>query len=383
MLLRNARSKGLRSIENAEIGSCGRFNVLIGKNNSGKSNLLSAILGFFDTIKSGEIINQEPKFSTEDDFYDKITKSPIEISCTFEITGDDTSRILQSMTDEFPQISNAVSAVQGSRYLRATAKYYIYPKPFGMLSKVEFSRSHEATTPESYVTIYEVIDDVAPQILEKFQAISEKKQEVEVYQSLLRQFDSDDYARVSRPDRGPYQLRFFVERYSPSGLKNPAALSTLEGYLKTSTSFSEFQEILSAGMLEIQSLILEIEKAPIAGAILTFGGQQHQIPAYMIQICEWLSEVEVLYQSERREPIGQADAQRLLSLRVRKGGDRLFQLLKASVTALIGVEVDAFEDSTPMTTVERMRGGRRAQLDVDNFIVQANGSGVREALTGC
>ena len=90
--------------------------------------------------------------------------------------------------------------------------------------------------------------------------------------------------------------------------------------------------------------------------------------------------MKVLYQSERREPIGPADAQRLLSLRVRKGGDKLFRAFQASVAALIGVEVDAFEEETVSPSPRRGQVGRQAKLDVDNFLVQANGSGIKEAL---
>ena len=36
-----------RSVSSCELGDCSGFNVLIGKNNSGKSNILSAIDAFF------------------------------------------------------------------------------------------------------------------------------------------------------------------------------------------------------------------------------------------------------------------------------------------------------------------------------------------------
>ena len=92
-----------------------------------------------------------------------------------------------------------------------------------------------------------------------------------------------------------------------------------------------------------------------------------------------VAEVKILYQGERREPIGQIDAQRLLSLRVRRGGDRLFRSFQDTVSALIGVEIDAYEDDTSPSQFVSERG-RVAKLDVDNFIAQANGSGIREAL---
>lgn len=96
----------LRSIEAAKLESCGNFNVLIGKNNSGKSNLLAAILGFFNTFRSGEIIDLRPTFATEDDFHGRETRKPIEITCVLEIEGTVTSTIIDTITSEFPSIAS-------------------------------------------------------------------------------------------------------------------------------------------------------------------------------------------------------------------------------------------------------------------------------------
>jgi hypothetical protein len=123
-----------------------------------------------------------------------------------------------------------------------------------------------------------------------------------------------------------------------------------------------------------------IEKTPIAGTIYTIGGQQHVVPEYVLALCRQLSSIKVLYQSERREPIGLADAQRLLSLRVKKGGEKLFRTFQSTVAGLTGVEVNAFEDDAASAVTSPYDRARAAKLDVDNFLVQANGSGIKEAL---
>lgn len=47
MKLKNVRVMGFRSIDEVAIEEIGDLNVLIGKNNSGKSNLLISINSFF------------------------------------------------------------------------------------------------------------------------------------------------------------------------------------------------------------------------------------------------------------------------------------------------------------------------------------------------
>ncbi|WP_334758049.1 AAA family ATPase [Nostoc sp.] len=53
MKLETINVKRFRSIESTELANCGDFNVLIGKNNTGKSSILLAINAFFECIKNG------------------------------------------------------------------------------------------------------------------------------------------------------------------------------------------------------------------------------------------------------------------------------------------------------------------------------------------
>jgi putative ATP-dependent endonuclease of OLD family len=46
MILKSVKVSGLRSIDETALLGCGALNILIGKNNAGKSNILSAISAF-------------------------------------------------------------------------------------------------------------------------------------------------------------------------------------------------------------------------------------------------------------------------------------------------------------------------------------------------
>ncbi len=60
-----------------------------------------------------------------------------------------------------------------------------------------------------------------------------------------------------------------------------------------------------------------------------------------------------------------------MELKVRRGGPEKLRAIQEVVVALLGVEIDAFRS-------EQREGS--AELDVDRFLVQANGAGIREAL---
>ena len=77
MKLENVIIKKFRSIEDGELAICGEFNVLIGKNNSGKSSVLSAINAFFNCVKNGEVLALNPNVGKEIDFFNKNTQIPI------------------------------------------------------------------------------------------------------------------------------------------------------------------------------------------------------------------------------------------------------------------------------------------------------------------
>ena len=69
MKLESVVIENFRSIETAKLTKCNGFNVLIGKNNSGKSNILSAINAFFTCIRNGNFVRLNPPIGRDTDFF--------------------------------------------------------------------------------------------------------------------------------------------------------------------------------------------------------------------------------------------------------------------------------------------------------------------------
>ena len=111
----------------------------------------------------------------------------------------------------------------------------------------------------------------------------------------------------------------------------------------------------------------------------TFAGQANACPGYVLHLIENIKSSTVLYLDENRKSVGETEARRLLSLKMRRGGDANLRAIQGAVSSLLGVQIDAFE-STPSTRNVPATSYRAAEMDVDNFLVQLNGSGIREAL---
>jgi len=87
-------------------------------------------------------------------------------------------------------------------------------------------------------------------------------------------------------------------------------------------------------------------------------------------------QLSVLHLRESKQPIGRSEADALLKLKVRRGGPARLDSIQQTVQALLGVNIDAFEADAGPRGVE----GNSAEMDIDEFLVEANGAGIREAL---
>jgi len=144
--------------------------------------------------------------------------------------------------------------------------------------------------------------------------------------------------------------------------------------LRDSASYSEFVRTVQA----TSAKILEEGKARaeqlLKNPVDTFSGDESALPKYIETILHLIAKTRILYLSERRKPLGKEEAQRLLELKVRRGGNEALKSIQETGRALLGVPIDAFESAAGAG------GNKVAEMDVDNFLLEVNGSGIREAL---
>lgn len=376
MKLETVSIKRFRSIESGELSNCGNFNVLIGKNNSGKSNILSAIETFFACIKGGNPITLEPPRGRAIDFFNRKTEFPLEITLNFVLSLAERDALLRDIVTEAPQVKNAVDGIDPSLRLSVTVQIHSRPPSFGFVSKIALLGAERAggkgNTAERIILRIE-----NESALELFNQSSRSRQQAKSAELLLEVVDN--IRRVIPQSEWKAEVRsrgFISEVLRRPTVELPQSLrQRVETLFIESTSPDDFLRAAQALAKQMQGEAQSLTEEVLKNKIDTFAGEQTSIPTYALNLLEKISTIKILHLTEHRKPIGAEEAQQLLSLKVLRGGSEILHNIQEVVSALLGVQIDAFENPS----VER-RSGRAAELDVDDFLVEVNGSGIREAL---
>ncbi len=378
MKLEAINIRRLRSIEHASVQKCGQFNVLIGKNNSGKSNVLSAIHAFFACIKGGNVAILNPPVGQDIDFFNRKTEMPIEIILTFSLSLAERDVLIRDIVNEAPQMKNAVDGLDPSLRLSITVSIGPPPDGFGYVSKIALVSNVKATKnkADSERIILTIGHDAGVELYEKMKAQREESRKADLIRGLMRNIDSDDWYRFRKEfEREQVPVEYLFRRYMPRGKIDSITTREIQSLIMESTSFEEYKSAVTDLATRAEERVAIVKDKKLTSKVGTFSGEESAIPIYATNNLRRLSELKILHLTERRKPIGKDEAERLLRLKVRRGGPELLRSIQETVSALLGVQIDAFEGPLKDRTE-----GSRAEMDVDNFLVEVNGSGIREAL---
>lgn len=379
MKLESINIRGFRSIEHVLIQKCGQFNVLIGKNNSGKSNILSAIDAFFSCIKGGNVAILDPPLGREIDFFNRKIEVPIKITLTFTLSLAERDVLIRDIVNEAPQMKNAVDGLDPSLRLSITVSIGPPPDGFGYVSKIALVSNVRLSkdNADHERIILNVGNDAGIELHEQLKIYRGEYQKAEFIRKSTGRIDSDDWFRFRKEtERERIPMSYLFRHSMPMEfMDSDAVVREIQSVIIESESFEDFQRAVANLETRAKEKASAVQERKLTSKVGTFAGEESAIPAYATNLLHRLSELKLLHLTERRKPIGKDEARRLLRLKVRRGGPELLRSIQETVSALLGVQIDAFEGpSTPRTE------GPSAEMDVDNFLVEVNGSGVREAL---
>lgn len=380
MKLNSVTIRNFKSIESLSVDKFGNFNVFIGKNNSGKSNILSAINYCFQCIKNKEFLNLNPPVGEEIDFFNKVYKTPIEIHLSFLLSSETKAKLIDDIISEAPQMKNAVNGLDSMTEVAVVLCIIFEPKKFSFIQEIFLFNNKNTNGQSDKISILAISQETA---LELYDHLNDSQNQHECSKQLLDFVNKNSSPRMRRSpminrkdwqsEKDEIHLSYMLKRNDISLQELlPNHYLELEQKYRESSSYEDFLNDLKTLATQLETEIKQVQKEPLKNKVNTFAGDETYLPNYAKNILYKICQLNVLHLTERRKPIGEEEAQRILSLKVKRGGQKDLSNIQETVLSLLGVRIDAFiSESSPKDN---------AELDVDDFLVEVNGSGIREAL---
>lgn len=371
MRLQTLRIENFRSINTASLVECGDLNVLIGKNNSGKSNILTAVKFFFDFFKSGgNVATIAPGVRRITDFHERNLDRAVNVTGTLHLRKEEMDDLKESIATEAPQVRNALFSSDHGKDITIQLTFLQEPIPVGYISSIVFG----SDVAERASIIFAMGSDSAVEVARRMHRSNTAFGEIDAIENLSNRLDAEYWPRSrpggERPNAVSPMIRHVIEQIGTHSTE-------LTRIVRSSSSYTDFQRTCQNRVQELKAKISEITSSGIENPVSTFSGDATEIPEYVSTLVRQISELGVHHLSEQRKPIGQEEAARILKLKTSRGQGEVLRGLQAVVSGLLGVQIDAFSSDDQHI---RRGLGVAAELDVDEFLVQVNGSGIREAL---
>lgn len=364
---------GLRSISHAKVANCSELNVLIGKNNGGKSSLLTGIDLLFKSLKLGTVASLDSPHDPSVDHHRHLGND-IVVSAEFDVPDELIKSIMTEISHEFPQMRAAVGGLGEFRRLSATVTCSSTSNPIVYISNISLRNEAQECI------LFSLDLAAAREIAQRARDISRYGDDSEALAAILERSDES----MARQLRDKYFPIASIAREVGVTISE-AAVSELRRRVERADGPAAVLSALSEYALEVRARSETAKAVELTREFATFAGETKVMPHYISVILSAFDSLKVLYLADRRQPIGPAEASRLLQLKTRRGGGQLLSTIQTTVNSLLGVSIDAFSaDSISPQEMARLRRLREripiAELDVDEFLVQVNGSGVKEAL---
>jgi putative ATP-dependent endonuclease of the OLD family len=339
MYLEAIKVNRYRSIDKLALEPCGDFNVLIGKNSAGKSNILASIDAFF-SCSSPQIIKLAPPIGELIDFFNKQTVEDIAISATFRLSPPERSALMADMIADHPQVKHVLDGIDPNARLFMSTRISARPDHFACVHKISF-----LTGGSQELVIFELDKAASLELFEAAKNVDLALSNQRHLEKLTNSFDSDDFAQSRRAravtTQGGPPPDYFVRRYLTS-MPDSKLLNDIVKKLSSSDTYETFIAEVRQMANTVVAESDAIRAAPIKAAIKIYSGDDHAVPQYVTKLLDRLAKTKILHFRDRRVPIGSDEAKRLLSLKTTRGGPDVLSRIQTTVSELLGVKVDAF-----------------------------------------
>ena len=370
--------KNFRSIENAVLESCGRFNALVGRNNSGKSNVLNAMKAFFWVVDGRHLVRSKSKIGKDLDFFDGRADSPIEISVIFALERSERERLHRAIIPDDLDVPGVDLVNDQAWRLEVQMRAISGATRIAFVSKVSLNRRDDGSNVGAGdMLLLEVPEEAAREIAEH---AHNRAVDSANLTALKEGLDPGDWN--SLPRRVPLAgdavgdlSRTLWRRYKLDAIR-PPLLKKLDDLIGECLQEGVGAEVFKQRLDElVRTPRAEADEPSLNCKIRTLDGESELVPDFVAEILVMLSELEHTMLPEHRDPIDQDDAAKLYRLYGTRREKKALRRILETVSDVVGVDVDP---CLAESTTEN--GSPVYELDVDEMVAQASGAGIRESL---
>jgi putative ATP-dependent endonuclease of OLD family len=146
---------------------------------------------------------------------------------------------------------------------------------------------------------------------------------------VTRVMDEDDFQGIRRgPDEGLQQTRYSYFMRRTLGDSPKESSPVIEPLIRQSTSYADFLSNAKSASAKFNDQLATVQSSPLKTPVDTFSGQETSVPQYVQNLIEAVGAIPVLYLTEHRKAVGREEAERLLQLKVERGGDEVLSNIK-------------------------------------------------------
>ncbi len=372
MRIRAVEIRNYRSIACSGLDRCGDLNILIGKNNAGKSNVLAAIELVMSHLKRGSLAVPWHDPRREDEFNNRNIEDTIRIGVEFELSSETNESLRNALALEAPNLERSIQQISEHTVLSFVLAAAHQERGFySFIEQIAVGdlQSRGADLSAAGIKLLSVPKSAATELASAYHTAELFRGDRSYLEHLMSDRERMRYyfREEERPLRADYLFRL-------AGAPRDALRPRVQAIIESAESQEAFITGVSRLLRSIEEDLTNVEAKELENPMAAFAGEVRRVPAYVHWLIERYGKIEVLPLKERREPIGPKEATLLLQFKVRRGGEERFEAIQSTVGSILGVKFNAWEAEISDSK------SRTAEIDIDNFLLEVNGAGVREAL---
>ncbi len=375
MRITNVRIEGFRSIKNCQLEECGPFNVLIGQNSTGKSNILLAVRSFFAMLTRGHIATPNPDLGRETDFHGmRPAGNQIGIEISFSLEGPESFWLYELLPNPM-EASADVDPEELPTRLSVKLVVSYYPNSIGYVSSITVS-SGEGRVKEKKLFGIPDSDNAVRSLAARCDQAVPFLRDAEVLRESTKRINEGQWEALKpllNPKGDSGRLKTFID-IRVEALNKLRALSQ---DAVQRNSFPKFVDTLTKLATESEASYNKLLSAPFNIEVMTAEGDAKEIPTYVIEVVKLLARMEVVHIPDVRGTLSSAEADDLLLRKVRRPTREGYRILQRKFSALLGgtLDVAAGQDSQGIRL-----GSGTAEVDIDDYPLDLQGAGSREVV---